>query len=320
MILVNTPGSWSHVYPPLRHAEWHGSTPTDLVFPFFIFILGVSLCYSQRTASLSHVLRRGLILIGIGLFINAFYEFDLGILRIPGVLQRIGLVYICAATLVLTLRSARVQAWICVGLLLGYWALIAGDLTPEGNLGARIDRALFGTHLWKETWDPEALLGTIPATATALLGALTGRWLRGRSEPREAAGWMFVVGWAAILAGLVWDAFLPINKNLWTSSYVVFTAGAALHLFAICHWLIDVTGYRRWARPFIAFGVNPLLLYAGSMLFTKLLATANPWIYEHGFASWAGPWFGSLAFAIANVLLWYAVAEVLYRRRIFVKV
>ncbi len=347
MILVNSPGSWDYVYPPLRHAEWHGLTPTDLVFPFFLFIVGVSLCLSlvgglERGAArgelLRKALRRGAIIVGIGILLQGIPHFDWATWRIPGVLQRIGLVYVCAAAVVLT-QSVRRQIVICAALLIGYWALlalvpppgsIAGDLSPEGNLGAHLDRAIFGTHLWKTTWDPEGLLGTLPATATALLGALTGHWLRSGRERRELSGRMFVAGFGLMLAGVVWHPLFPINKSLWTSSYVLFTAGAALELFSVCFWLIDVEGVRRWARPALAFGMNPLFIYAGSFLAEDLLSldfatpegprSAQTWMYEHLFVPWAGPLNGSLAYAIVQVLFWYAVAELLYRKRIFVKV
>jgi predicted acyltransferase len=341
MILVNSPGSWDYVYPPLRHAEWHGLTPTDLVFPFFLFIVGVSLCLSlvgglergaSRTELFRKALRRGLIIMAIGFVLQGIPHFDWASWRVPGVLQRIGLVYFCAAAVVLT-QSIRRQIAILAALLLGYWALMVflpGDLSPEGNFGAHLDRAVFGTHLWKKTWDPEGLLGTLPATATALLGALTGHWLRSGRERRELCGWMFVAGFGLMLAGVVLHPLFPINKSLWTSSFVLFTAGAAIELFSICFWLIDVEVVRRWARPFLPFGMNPLFIYAGAFFMEEILSiefagaegtrTGQSWIYERLFVPWAGTYNGSLAFAIAHVLFWYVIAELLYRKRIFVKV
>jgi predicted acyltransferase len=348
MILVNNPGSWAHVYPPLRHAEWHGWTPTDLIFPFFLFIVGVAIQYAlvpriergvPRRELFGKILRRSVIIIGLGLFLAGFPRFDLTQIRIPGVLQRIGVVYLCASLVALR-WGVRGQAITAAVLLFLYWGLLtlvpapggfAGDLTPEGNLGAYVDRLLFGDHLWRDAWDPEGLLSTLPAVATALFGSVTGHFMRA-TEPREFTGWCFVAGWLAIVGGLVWGWAFPINKNLWTSSYVVFTAGAALQFLGVCYWLIDIQGRRGWARPAIVFGRNAIAVFVGSGLLVKILlrvrlpagegteVSAYAWIYRELFVPWAGTLNGSLAFALANVLLWYGVAELLYRRRIFIKI
>ncbi len=286
------------------------------------------------------VLWRSLILIGLGLLLSAFPRFDLATMRFPGVLQRIGLVYFCASMIVMH-TSARGQAAAAAALLLLYWALMmlvpvpghgAGNLSADGNLAAYIDRAVFGSHIWRDTWDPEGLLSTLPAISTTLLGVLTGRLLRSKRDGREIVNWLFVLGWAGILAGLVWHAAFPINKNLWTSSYVLFTAGAALQFLAVCYWLIEVRGWRRWAHPAVAFGMNAIAVFVLSGLFVKVLlwvrfpaadggtTSLYRWIYQYLFAPWAGPLNGSLAFALANILLWYAVMELLYRKRIFIKI
>jgi len=348
MILVNNPGSWSFVYPPLRHAEWHGWTPTDLIFPFFLFIVGVAIQYAivprlergvPRRALVGKVVRRALILIGLGLFLAGFPRFDLSEIRIPGVLQRIGVVYLCASLIAMRwgVRGQAVAAGVS---LLGYWALlllvpvpggVAGDLSPGGNLGAWLDRLVFGSHLWRDAWDPEGLLSTLPAVATALGGTITGHFMRGK-EPREFVGWCFVAGWFAILGGLVWSWAFPINKNLWTSSYVLFTAGAALQFLGVCVWLVDIQGWRRWARPAIALGRNAIAVFVGSGLLVKVLlrlrlpagdgstVSAYAWIYRELFVPWGGSLTGSLAFALATVLLWYGVAELLYRRGVFIRI
>lgn len=232
MVLVNNPGSWSTIFPPFKHAEWHGWTPTDLIFPFFLFIVGVATSFSlaKRTErAWLHILRRAAILFLLGLVLNGFPKYELPTLRIPGVLQRIAIVYAITAFLVLKLRP-RGQAIVATICLLSYWALVAGDLTKEGNLGARIDRALLGGHLWDQskTWDPEGILSTLPAVATGLFGALTGYWLRSEREPHEKSAGLFAMGGVGIVLGLAWDLVFPINKALWTSSYVVFTAGMAL--------------------------------------------------------------------------------------------
>lgn len=328
MILVNNPGHWSHVFPPLRHAAWHGWTPTDLVFPFFLFIVGVALPYAKPT--IGRILRRVALLFLLGLLLNAFPKFELSTLRIPGVLQRIALVYLVAAPIVLR-AGVRAQAGVAVALLYLYWGLLAGDLTPDGNLGARIDRRILEGHLWSQsrTWDPEGLLGTMPAVSTALFGAITGAWLRSpRSGPEKSAG-MFAIGSFGLLAGLLWDLVFPINKNLWTSSYVVFTAGFALVVLACCHWLVDVQGRRRWALPFVIFGVNPIAAYVLSSLAARAMAwkPADPtkvslktWIWERAFAPLSSPSWASLGFALAYVLVWLGLMAVLYRKRVFIKV
>ena len=347
MILVNNPGSWAHVYPPLRHAEWHGWTPTDLIFPFFLFIVGVAMTFSlgrrleedDRRRVHVRVIRRTLIIFGLGLLLSAFPDFRLAELRVAGVLQRIAVVYLVASLLVLRL-SRRALAWTTAGILAGYWAALelipvpghgAGILTPEGNLAAWFDRLFLPGRMWQGTWDPEGLLSTLPAVATALLGVFTGDWIRSDRERSEIAAGMFTAGWLAILAGLAWSIWLPLNKNLWTSSYVLFTAGAALEGLAVCYWLIDVRGRRSWARPAIVFGLNSIAVYVASGIVTSLLiwirvgsggaeSSLYGWIYQNLFASWAGPLNGSLAFALAYVAFWWLPMALLYRRGIFIKV
>lgn len=347
MILVNNPGSWAHLYPPLRHAEWHGWTPTDLVFPFFLFIVGVAMTFSfarrleggDRRSLYASVVRRTLILFALGLLLSAFPTFELSGLRVAGVLQRIAVVYLLASLLVLNL-SRRGLAWAAAVLLVGYWAAMAlvpvpgsgsGDLTPEGNLAAWVDRLLLPGRLWKETWDPEGLFSTLPAVATTLAGVFTGHWIRSGRDRSEIAAGMFTAGWAAILGGLVWGIWFPINKYLWTSSYVVFTAGAALQALAVCYWLIEVRGRRAWARPAIVYGLNSIAVFVLSGLVTKLLywievggdsenTLLMSWIYHHLFASWAPPLDASLAFAVLYVVFWWALMALLYWRRIFIKI
>ncbi|MDJ0766991.1 MAG: DUF5009 domain-containing protein [Myxococcota bacterium] len=349
MILVNNPGSWSHVYSPLRHAEWHGWTPTDLIFPFFLFIVGVAMAFSlipriekgdDKSRLFYKILKRSLIIIGVGLFLNAFPRFDLLDMRYPGVLQRIGIVYFFASVIAMK-TDARGQAVIAGLLLLVYWGLMTlipvpgygiASLTPEGNLGAFIDRAVFGTHTWQDGWDPEGLLSTIPAVATTLAGLLTGHFLRLGKDRKEIAGWMFVVGWGGIILGLAWNIVFPINKNLWTSSYVVFTAGAALQFLGVSYWLIDIKGWRGWAFPGIVFGMNAIAVYVLSGIVVDTLyliqvqsgggetVSLYSWIYQNLFASWAGPLNGSLAFALSYIGVLFGAMYLLYRRRIFIKV
>jgi len=335
MILVNNPGSWNHVYPPLLHAEWHGWTPTDLIFPFFLFIVGVAMSFSfaarGNVPQLRKVLVRSLILFGLGVFMAAYPRFDLTHLRIPGVLQRIAICYLATSLLVLHLTRKAIY-WTLALLLLGYFLLLGSDLTPEGNLAARVDRFLLGGHLWKATWDPEGLLSTFPAIATTILGYLAGERLRLGENRHETAAALFTTGWVLVLGGLFWSIWFPINKNFWTSSYVLFTAGAALQFLAFLYWVVDVKTWRGWTHPAVVFGRNAIAVFVLSGLVAKSLilyrveradgspASLYQLLYENAFASWAGPLRGSLLFALATVLFWWLVMRVLYRRRIFIAV
>ncbi len=342
MILVNNPGTWAAVYPPLEHAQWHGWTPTDLVFPFFLFIMGVSanLSLSKFQASSNgeiylKILRRTLIIFGLGLFLNAFPHFDLGALRIPGVLQRIAIVYLVISIVAINSRL-KTQAWIGATLLVVYWLLMrfvpvpgvgAGHLTPEGNLATYIDSALMPGKMYRGTWDPEGFLSTLPAIATGLAGLLTGYLIKSKLDRVTIAGWMFVLGWAGMLAGWTWGIWFPINKNIWTSSYVLFTAGAALNCLGLCYWLIDCQGWKRWAKPAVVFGMNAIAVYVISGVVTDLTIVLKvgsvplkQWIYEALFASWASPYNASLAFALAYVAFWWLVMSLFYRKGWFIKV
>jgi predicted acyltransferase len=348
MILVNNPGSWSHVYPPLAHAAWHGWTPTDLIFPYFLFIVGVAIPFSfrrrleagdSRRDLFAHVVRRALVIVALGLAMRAIPDFDFVGMRWPGVLQRIGVVYLAAAGLYLAAGPRARGAWTAT-LLLGYWALMtlvpvpgygAGDLSPEGNLAAWLDRTLMGGHLYREAWDPEGLLSSLPAVGTSLLGIFTGEWLlSGKDRPVLTRG-MLGAGALLVPLGLAWGVLFPINKNLWTSSYVVFTAGTALLLFGATYWLVDVRRRRGpWLTPFLIYGTNAIAVFVASGMMTKMMGrirVGGPegpslygWIYRNAFQSWAGDLNGSLAFAVAYVLLWLALLTPLYRRRIFIKV
>jgi predicted acyltransferase len=346
MILVNNPGCWGHIYAPLRHADWLGWTPTDLIFPFFLFIVGVSIPFSfgkrlergdSRGLLLRHILRRSLILFGLGLFMAAFPRFDFSGLRIMGVLQRIGLVYLLAAPAFLYLGRWK-RVFLAGTLLLGYWALLSwvpvpgygvGDLSPDGNLGAFLDRMILGDRLWQGTWDPEGLLSTLPAVVTTLLGIFTGEWIRhAESKERTVAG-LLLAGVGGVAAGLLWNLSLPINKALWTGSYVLFSAGAGLLLLGLFFWIIEVKGRERWAKPFIIYGMNAIAVFVASGLMAKLMGLMRvgiedvplkSWIYNQLLASWAGPLNGSLLFALSYVLFWLAIMWFLFQRRIFIKI
>jgi predicted acyltransferase len=366
MILVNDPGSWGHIYPPLEHAEWNGWTPTDLIFPFFLFIVGVSLTLSfasriarglTRRALVIHVARRSALIFAIGLFLNGFPGFDLGSIRIMGVLQRIALCYLFAGLLYLATfqkepgagRPARVRAnlrvtaAVAVALLLGYWALMmfvpvpgygAGHLGKDDNLGAYVDRTLMGGHLWSEsvTWDPEGFLSTLPAIASLLIGILAGEWLRSdRPAGRKALG-LAAVGLVLLVAGRLLHPYFPINKNLWTSSFVLFTGGFAMLALAACYWVVDVRAWRAWTAPWLVFGMNAILAYALAALVSEISTdfeflkfrgretTLHGWVYDKYFLPHASPVNASLAFAVFFVLVIYALLWPLYRGKVFLRV
>jgi predicted acyltransferase len=353
MTLVNNPGTWSAIYSPLKHAEWHGWTPTDLVFPFFLFIVGVAvpLAFARRVEEggigrdlYLKIVRRSVIIFALGLFLAAFPHFDLANLRIPGVLQRIAVCYLITAFIFLK-TNWRTQLGIGIGLLLIYWALMKlvpvpgfgpGDINgKEWNLAAYIDRAVFGfSHIWKQAkvYDPEGLLSTIPAITTTIAGVLTGTWIRSNRSQLEKVGGIFFAGAVCVAIGWSWNFFFPINKALWTSSYVMFTAGMALMFLGFCYWLIDIKGYKRWTWPFVVFGVNALALYVLSGLLADIFGlikttrmngspgNLQTWIFEHLFLSWASPINASLAYGISYILLWLFLMWLLYRKRIFIKV
>jgi predicted acyltransferase len=344
MILVNNPGSWDHSYEPLTHAEWNGWTPADLVYPFFLFIVGVAITFSFRNLATEaghartvlRILRRTALLFVLGLALNELTNVDgLSTLRVPGVLQRIALCYL-AASLTFLYSGARTQAALLVGLLVAYSLMLAlvpvaghkpGWDDPEANLAAYLDRRVIGeNHLYRETWDPEGLLSTLPAVATTLLGVLAGHWLRSARPPARKALGLAVVGTAVLLAGLAGDRWMPINKNLWTSSYVLFTGGMAMVTLAACHWLIDVKRIQRPLLPLVIFGVNPIAVYVLSTAGGELLDRATihgtklrDWICHALFAGWTTPNAASLLFAVSYALLWLGATTLLYRRKIIIR-
>jgi predicted acyltransferase len=353
MVIVNNPGDWGQVYWPLLHADWHGWTPTDLIFPFFLFTVGVSITLSRRSgAGWGSILRRAAIIFALGLLLAGYPRFDLTRWRIPGVLQRIALCYLAAAAVYRLVRSRPdaasasrsdvasafrrtpvIIAAVTLLLLLSYWLAIAGDLTPDGNLGARIDRAVFGAHLWasSKTWDPEGLLSTVPAVATTLLGVLAGMWLGAAAPASGKAVRLVLVGVAGAAAGLLWDQVFPINKNLWTSSYAVFTAGAAAIVLGGLLWIIDARGWRAWTPPFVILGTNAITLFVVSGLLVKTLAlirvgrvdggsvALSRYVYAAWYAPLAAPKTASLLYALTHLLVLFGLLAWLYRRRIFLK-
>jgi predicted acyltransferase len=351
MLLVNNPGSWGNIYPPLKHAPWHGWTPTDLIFPFFLFIVGVAMTLSfgkllERGATRGDLMlktaKRAALIFLVGLALHSFpwIGYDFTHIRIPGVLQRIAIAYLFASAIYLFVPTLKGRVVALAALLFGYWGLqtlvpvpggFTGVLKPGMDLGAYLDRLIFTQdHLWSSsrTWDPEGLLSTMPAIGTALLGAFAGDWLKsGRTQTEKTLG-LFIAGAIGIVIGAMWGWVFPINKPLWTSSYVIFTAGIAAQTLAMCYWLIDVKHYQRWAKPFVIFGVNAIAAFwlssAGAR--TLNLIKVGPedqalktFIYKNFYESWATPINASLAFAITYVLFWLGVMTIFYKKRIFIK-
>lgn len=430
MVLVNNPGTWSAIYDPLEHAEWHGLTPTDWIFPFFLFIVGVAipialdkyrdgrsragvyrkiitrsvsifllglaisvvpffqfgasdapdalklLVWLAFTAALFFLLMRSwkwfAVTLGLGLAGVAalnlagytLYDYDIGTMRIMGVLQRIAVVYLITAMLFLH-TDWRQLVGISVVLMLGYWLIMTVIPVPgcevttindkACNLAAYIDRSILTeSHIWRsaKVFDPEGLLSTLPAIVTCISGVLAGLWLVRNDEVRmqndessddnssfiirysslnKAAG-MFFFGVVLLGVGYIWSSYFPLNKSLWTSSYVLVTSGLALLVLGCCYWLIDIQGYRRWARPFVIFGVNALPLFVFSGIMARMLGAyrvaggdgklvpLQKWIFETAFLPIAQPIDASLAYAVSFILLWLLLMWLLYRKEIYLKV
>lgn len=341
MILVNTPGSWSHVYPPLRHAAWHGMTPTDLVFPLFLFIVGAAMAFSlprDRPPSASTVfglIRRSLILIGLGLLLNAYpFAVALEHLRLPGVLQRIGVCFLLAGLMLLYLRGWRLWL-VAFGLLLGWWVVMlvpAAELawTLEHNMARRWDLALLGeSHLWQGAglaFDPEGLLSTVPAVVSVLIGhAVAAEWRMAAGSP-ACGRRLAAAALTMILLGLLWSPWMPINKSLWTGSFMLISSGLAVLCLLLIDRLLRVEQLLKLATPLRAYGQNPLLLYVLSWL----VAASYPllrigeldlqgWLFLR-LATVMPAELASLSFALAHVLMFGLLAMYLLRRRIVVRI
>ena len=330
MILVNNPGTWSAIYWPLEHAVWHGWTPTDLVFPFFLFMVGMAIRFSSRD-TWGAAVRRAAALFALGLFLNAYPFFDLATWRIPGVLQRIAVCYL-AVWMIKRASGPVVHAAVAVSLLVLYWIVMTtvavpgvgpANLEPETNLAAYVDSKLLAGHMYvlTRTWDPEGFLSTAPSVSTTLLGLLAGAWLTSSRPPQVKAAGFLAAGVILAVLGLAWGESFPINKNLWTSSFVLLTAGLASALFGLFYLLADVWGYRGWTRPFVVFGMNAIFLYAGAAILTRTLNVVKPGdvslqarAYGALFASWVPEHAASLAWAVSMVLLWCLILEAMHRR------
>ncbi len=348
MIMVNTPGSWAYVYPPLLHAKWHGCTPTDLVFPFFLFIVGVSMWFSFKKfekgitkKGLYKVLRRFLIIFLLGLFLNAFPKFNFENLRFLGVLQRIAIAYLIGALLCMQFNHKNL-IYIVVAILGGYWALLyfggSDDVySLASNFARRIDLAIIGeNHVYKGfgiPFDPEGLIASIPAVATVLLGYISGRLIEQSSGMLNAIKNLATYGSIMVAVGWLWGSVFPINKALWTSTYVLYTGGLAMLFLASLLWIIDVKGIKKWSNPFIHFGTNSLFIFVFSGLYVKsiiyLIKTTDAsgeivngykYLYSNIFVPIGGNMNGSLLFAVTHIIFFWLLVYILYRKRIFIKI
>lgn len=363
MILVNNPGSWSYVYTPLGHAQWHGLTPTDLVFPFFMFIMGVSTFMSLRRfnfeptkACIRKIVRRTFLIFLIGLGLNWFGQFCRGLangetiveaathfdtLRILGVLQRLALAYGFAALIAVFVKSKNL-VWVIVSLLAGYFLILVfgnGFDKSETNIIAVIDKALFGVeHLYKDVdaagnriaLDPEGLLSTLPSIAHVLIGFLFGKLIVETKDNHKRVEKLLIWGTVLAFAGLLLQYGCPINKKIWSSTFVLVTCGFATQLLGLLIWIIDINGHQKWSRFFHAFGVNPLIVYVFAGVLANLVGnirvphegefiSLQRFTYSVLLQPWAGNYFGSLLYALLFIGVCWAFGYVLYKKNIYIK-
>jgi predicted acyltransferase len=351
MLLVNNLGAKAIVHPTLRHAAWHGWTFADTIFPCFLWIMGVAMTFSlasrlaqgkDRGKLLLHALRRAALIFALGLLLNGFPSFNLSTIRLSGTLQRIAVCYL-AATLIFLYTSFRGRALWTGSLLLAYALVMKyvpvpgygpGVLEPEANFAHFVDRLFLSGHMWHvtKTWDPAGIVSTLPAIASTLFGVLAGHLLRSEMSAEAKTSWLFATGHVLCWAGLALSLWLPINKNLWTSSYALLMAGIASNVFAFCYWMIDVQGYKHWAYPFAFYGMNAITVYvlagltAKSLLLIRVPAedgstmTLRRWImesYQFLVESSDG---AALLFGLSFIVLFFLVSYTMYRMRWFVKV
>ncbi|WP_266206099.1 acyltransferase family protein [Pontibacter kalidii] len=355
MVIVNTPGSWSTIYPPLRHAPWHGFTVTDLVFPAFLFAVGNAMSFSMRkfelqpdSVFLAKVFKRTAIIFLIGLVLRAFpfvahaeggglEMIDWTGIRVMGVLQRIALAYLIGSLVVHYLKIKGAIIFSAV-VLLGYWAVLYffGDqpdpYSLEGNAALKFDLLFFSPEVLYKGYgipfDPEGLLSTLPAAVNVIAGYLVGMAIQRYGNNLSTVFKLSIAGAAVIAVALLWDLVFPINKALWTSSYTLHTVGLVMLVLAMLMLLIEVLNYKKWAYFFEVFGKNPLFIYAMSILIIKTLSfikvdeqtRLSRWIYQNWFLSWGEGEFASLMFALAYMLVHWLMGYLMDRNRIYVKV
>lgn len=364
MMLVNNPGSWGSIYPQLEHASWNGWTFTDFIFPFFLWIMGVAMTMSfagrlergdSTPAMIAQAARRGATLFLIGLFLSTFpfglfgSHFSIASMRIPGVLQRIGICYFVTTLIYLNTTLRGQIAWL-VGLLSAYWLMLAfipvpgfgaGNLTPMGSLARFIDTMFLEGHTWRGApapgFDPEGVISTLGAIGTTLFGILVGHYLRYQSHAKEEkCCWMFFAGSVLLLAGAVFDMWMPINKNLWTPSYAVFMAGFATCIFGLFYFIIDAKGHKKWATPLVIYGMNAIFVFTLSGVVGRLLGLTKFYVQlGNGVYEWVAvqrlvmdnvllPMFTPLNASLAWAILWdmmlFFFAWLMWRKKWFLKV
>jgi len=353
MVIVNTPGTWAYVYSPLRHAQWHGCTLTDLVFPFFLFIIGVSMRFSFDKYDIckygplfNKIIFRTITIFIIGLLLNAFpfirQDWDWSSFRILGVLQRIALAYFFASFIVLRFDVKGIVN-ISFILLVGYWITLMAYGWYSGqdpyalktNLILVVDQFLLGeSRLYGGTgiqFDPEGLLSTIPSVVTVLIGFLVGTMIKTTNDHEDNTQRMAVLGSLLIIIGWLWGFIFPINKQIWTSSYVLYTGGIAIILLAGLVWLVDIKKINWWTKPFVILGSNAIFLYALSSIWVKILLkitfefegkiiSGYSYLYKTIFQPLAGNINGSLLFAFFHVLIFLLILTWMFRKKIYIKI
>ncbi len=363
MILVNNPGSWGAIYPPLKHAAWHGWTPTDFVFPFFLFIVGVAMAFAFRKYdytlnrdAMKKIVKRTLIIFGLGILLNFLRPVDgesfgevvknlFGTWRLVGVLPRIALCYFFASVLVLKFNRKTVL-WISAGILVGYWVLLAstGGFGIDDVLVRKIDLAILGDghiyHGYRDSlgnaiaFDPEGLLSTLPAIVTTILGYFAGMLILATPDKKELVKKMLLQGAALLLIGALWGLFFPINKPIWSSSYVVFMGGWSMLFLGVSILFIDILGWKSATEPFVVFGSNPLFIFVLSSVYAKLLSyfkyipmdgavvSTKTWLFDKVFMPLSGQSLidASLLFAVFTIVVFWAISDILYRKNIFIKI
>lgn len=345
MVIVNDPGSWDHVYAPLLHAEWNGCTLTDLVFPFFLFIVGVSIAFAYSRRMEANVPRKDLYrkiifrtlkIYLLGLFLWLWPDFDFGSIRYTGVLQRISVVFLVCALIFLN-TNWKTQIKIAAGILFAYWIIMAyipvpgigkPDLSgPENNWAHWLDSVLLPGVMWQKTWDPESILSTFPAIVTGITGMLIGKLILTVKDENKKLVWLFFIGFGMFVAGGIWNWVFPLNKNIWSSSYVLYTSGAATMGLAACILIVDIWGYTRWTKIGVVYGANAITSYVLAGMLTLVFygrifgGTSLNGLFMDGMIHIGiAPKFASMVYALIYMLIVYIPAYILYRYKIFIKV